>query len=150
MGQKAKTFVVTLRADVRDAATIYALLKEHGLDPRNPSALATMAIGLLADMAEQKGFQHFTSTAEAILYLQEYAIIDSDLRKHKNYKTIVDQLCLEDGTTQEVLTSRETKKLPLAADAPNLSAEVARRVAEFKASKDALKNFPKGLIHDDE
>lgn len=150
MGQKAKTFVVTLRADVRDAATIYALLKEHGLDPRNPSALATMAIGLLADMAVQRGFQHFTSTAEAILYLQEHGIIDSDLRKHKNYKTIVDQLCIEDGTVQEVITHKETKNLSSISPVPNLTDEITRRVAEFRASKDALKNFPKGLVQDDE
>ena len=151
---RPKTFVVTLRADIRDAATIYALLHNHNLHPRNPSELATMALTLLADLAKAQKFQTFTSTADALAYLQDVGLLNSDLRHSRNYQTILKQLSLEDGTAEEL----QNTPPPMANPVPIISQEeeedlqmkILRRRQEFAQTQDALANFPKEMLSDDE
>lgn len=151
MTEKPKTFVVTLRADIRDAATVYLMLQENFLVPRNPSELSSMALTLLADLAKNKGFKEFTSTSEALNFLQSSGMVSKDLRSGRNYQTILKQLEIEDGTMHELQTAH-VNNLPMEPESlvsEDITQQIQRRLKEFQGQKNALSDFPKEILDEE-
>lgn len=132
-----KTFVTTIRADIRHCATIHKMLEHYNLQPATPSALASMSLDLLGQLAEEKGFPTFQSTAEALEYLQETGVV-GPIQKVRNYRSILKALSEEDATI-------EAQEAP---PQPDLAAEVNRRMEEFKKMKQSMAAPPRNVKED--
>ncbi len=149
MTKKPNTFVVTLRCDIRSAATIHLMLKDSDIHTSNPSALASEAMNLLGELAKAKGFDTFKSTASALSYLQSEGVL-GDTSKLRNYNTLVKQLQAENTQTETAETIAHTP-IPAPTEATeSIEDQVQRRLREQQQVIKAFQNAPSGLISEED
>ena len=151
MDDKPHTFVSTIRCDARDLAMVHVLLTSQGYKFSSVASIVSAAVGLLADLAVQKGVtERVEQTAEAIRYLEERNVVDILGSKRRNNKTLIDTLSQEDLVHDRAVTPRPILNDDSGGFDPGAFAEeLARRQALVTEEQKHLAIIPEGVVKDE-